>query len=146
MAKFIIEFGPRATAKLDELSHASCQSKVEDVRRALDVYNEVFTQTRHQGKRLVLEDPVTAKRENLLLLDRSPRFSLTSKEIISMYVALCQLDDHALYAPEIMILARDQDRQQFRHVTRPSPWIALILYEGLVTSLALPLYQGDAVA
>jgi predicted transcriptional regulator len=67
MSTVTIEFGPIATAKLEELAIEAERSKTEIVRRALDVYNEIFNQTRRQGKRLILEDPKTGERENLLL-------------------------------------------------------------------------------
>jgi hypothetical protein len=67
VSKFRIEFGPIATAKLEELATEAGRSKTEIVQRVLDVYNEIFEQTRHNGKRLILEDPTTGERENLLL-------------------------------------------------------------------------------
>jgi len=67
MSKFTIEFGPIATAKLDELATEAERSKTEIVRRALDVYNDLFDQTHCDGKRLILEDPKTGEQQNLLL-------------------------------------------------------------------------------
>jgi predicted transcriptional regulator len=66
MSTFTIEFGPIGTTKLDELATEAERSKTEIVRRALDVYNDIFNQTR-QGKRLILEDPKTGEQQNLLL-------------------------------------------------------------------------------
>jgi hypothetical protein len=66
MGKFLVEFGPRATAKLDELAIEAGLSKPQVVRRALDVYTEVFNALYRDGKRLLLQDP-TGEEEGLLL-------------------------------------------------------------------------------
>lgn len=67
MSKFTIEFGPKAAAKLDELATETERPKTEIVRRALEVYSDILTETKVHGKKLILEDPKTGEREGLHL-------------------------------------------------------------------------------
>ena len=67
MSKFTIEFGPKSSEALDQLSSRLERPKTEVVRRALDVYRDIVHAARDEGKRIVLEDPTTGEKQVLIV-------------------------------------------------------------------------------
>jgi predicted transcriptional regulator len=50
MGKFTLEFGPKSTARLEEIAKTKELSRADVVRRALEVYSDLLDATRDNGK------------------------------------------------------------------------------------------------
>ncbi len=67
MGKFTLEFGPIATARLEEIAKAKELSRADVVRRALEVYSDLLEATATRGSRVVLEGGDGTVREMISL-------------------------------------------------------------------------------
>lgn len=66
MAKFTLEFGPKSTARLEEIAVRKEMSRADVVRRALEIYSNLLDAIDDNGK-VVLESKDGAKKEIITL-------------------------------------------------------------------------------